>query len=109
VFCHKFLEDVQEDSMLFSSQNSWFLYNRPDGPLKASGRPVVSRSFSVPTVQTTELHRPDTRSSYSEFKTELDSDYTIWEGSARRLDDVATRPDATNVLEYFGSPLWMRK
>jgi hypothetical protein len=69
---HKFLEDVHEDSMLFSSQNSQFLCNHSDGPLKASGRPVVSRSFSVAVVQMTELHRPDARSSYSEFDTELD-------------------------------------
>jgi hypothetical protein len=43
---HKFLEDVHEDSMQFPSQNSRFLYNRPEGPLKASGRPAVSRSFT---------------------------------------------------------------
>jgi hypothetical protein len=69
---HKFLEDVHEDSMQFPSHNSQFLCNRPDGPLKASGRPVVSRSFSVVIVQTTELHCTDAWSSYSEFDTKLD-------------------------------------
>jgi hypothetical protein len=69
---HKFLEDVHEDSMQFPSQNSQFLCNRSDGQLKASGCPTVSRSFSVAVVQTTELHRPDGMSSYSEFDTELD-------------------------------------
>jgi hypothetical protein len=69
---HKFLEDVREDSVQFSSQNSGFLCNHPDGPLKASGCPAFSRSFSVATVWTTELHLPDARSSYSEFNTMLD-------------------------------------
>jgi hypothetical protein len=69
---HKFLEDVHEDSMQFPSQNSQFLCNRPDGPLKASRCPAVSRSFSVTAVRMIKLHRPDARSSYSEFNTELD-------------------------------------
>jgi hypothetical protein len=68
----KFLEDVHEDSMQFPSQNSRFLCNRPDGPLKAFGCPAVSRSLSIAAVWTTELQRPDARSSYSEFDTELD-------------------------------------
>jgi hypothetical protein len=58
--------------MQFSSQNSRFLCNRPDGPLKASRRPAVSRSFSVEDVQTLKQHRPDDRSSFSNFYTELD-------------------------------------
>jgi hypothetical protein len=49
---HKFLEDFREDSMQIPSQNSQSLYNRTDEPLKASGCPVVSRSFSVEDVQT---------------------------------------------------------
>jgi hypothetical protein len=44
---HKFLENVHENSMQFSSQINRFLCNRPDGPLKASRGPAVSRSFSV--------------------------------------------------------------
>jgi hypothetical protein len=69
---HKFLEDVHEDSMQFPIQNSRFLCNRPEGPLKASGRLAVSRSFNVEDVQTLEIHRLDARSSFSNFYTELD-------------------------------------
>jgi hypothetical protein len=69
---HKVLEDVHEDSMQFPNQNSRFLYNCPDRPLKASGRPSVSRSFSVAVVWTTEQHCPNARSSYSKFDIELD-------------------------------------
>jgi hypothetical protein len=69
---HKVLENVHEDSIQFPNQNSRFLCNRPDGSLKGSGRPSVSKSFSVADVRTTEQHRPDARSSYSEFDTELD-------------------------------------
>jgi hypothetical protein len=58
--------------MQFPSQNSRFLCNRPNGPLKVSGRPAVSRSFSVEDVRTSEQHRPDARSSFSNFYTELD-------------------------------------
>jgi hypothetical protein len=58
--------------MQFPSQNSQFLCNRPDGRLKASGRPVVSRSFSVEDVWTSEQHRQDARSSFSNFYMELD-------------------------------------
>jgi hypothetical protein len=45
VYGHKFLEDVHEDSIRFLSQNRRFLCNRPNRPLKASGHPIVSRSF----------------------------------------------------------------
>jgi hypothetical protein len=58
--------------MQFSSKNNWFLCNSPDGPSKASGRPIVSRSFSVEDVRRSEQHRPDARSSFSNFYTELD-------------------------------------
>jgi hypothetical protein len=54
-----FKEDIHEDSMQFPSQNSQFLCNRPDRPLKASGRPAVSRNFSVEDVRTSEQYRPD--------------------------------------------------
>jgi hypothetical protein len=54
------------------SQNSRFLCNRPEGPLKASGRPTVSRSFSIEDVRTSGQHCPDARSSFSNFYTELD-------------------------------------
>jgi hypothetical protein len=58
--------------MQFSSQNNWFLCNRPDGPLKAFGCPAVSRSFSVEDVRTSEQHRLEARLSFSNFYTELD-------------------------------------
>jgi hypothetical protein len=58
--------------MQFWSQNSRFLCNRPDEPLKAAERPVVSRSFSVEDVRTSGQHRSDARSSFSNFYTELD-------------------------------------
>jgi hypothetical protein len=69
---HKFLEDVHEDSMQFPSQNSRFLCNRLNGPLKASGRPTVSRSFRVKDVRTSEQHLLDARSSFFNFNMELD-------------------------------------
>jgi hypothetical protein len=69
---HKFLKDVHEDSIQFPSQNSRFLCNHPDGPLKVSGRPAMSRSFSVEDFQTSEQHLLDARSSFSNFYTELD-------------------------------------
>jgi hypothetical protein len=56
----------------FQSQNIRFLCNHPDQPLKASGRPTVSRSFSVEDVQTSRQHRLNARSSLSNFYTELD-------------------------------------
>jgi len=43
----KFLEDVHEDSLQITRQKNRFLYNRPDEPLKVSGCPAVSRSFSI--------------------------------------------------------------
>jgi len=69
---HKFLEDVYEDSMQFSSQINRFLCNRPNGPLMASGRPVVSKSFSFEDVRTSEQHHLDARSKYFKFYMELD-------------------------------------
>jgi hypothetical protein len=69
---HKFSEDVHEDSLQISRQKNRLLCNRPDEPLKASGRPAVSRSFRVEDVRTSEQHHPDTRSSFSNFYTELD-------------------------------------
>jgi hypothetical protein len=67
--CYKFLEDVYEDPLLFTSR---FLCNRLDKPLKASGRPALSRSFSVEDVRTSGQHHLDVRSSFSNFYTELD-------------------------------------
>jgi hypothetical protein len=70
--CLKFLENVHEDSMRIPRQLNWFLCNRSDGPLKASGCPTMSRSFSVEDVRKSGQHRPDDRSSFSNFYTELD-------------------------------------
>jgi hypothetical protein len=39
---HKLLEDVDEESLQNPRQNSRFLCNHPDEPLKASGRPSMS-------------------------------------------------------------------
>jgi hypothetical protein len=69
---HKILENVHKDSLQIPSQINRFLYNRPNEPLKASGRPAVSRSFKVQDVRTSEQHRLDDRSSFSNFYTELD-------------------------------------
>jgi len=69
---HKFLEDVHEDSMQFSSQINQFLCNHRNSPLNRSRRPTVSRSFSIKDVRTTEQHRPNARSSYSKFYMELE-------------------------------------
>jgi hypothetical protein len=54
-----------------------FLCNRPDGPLKASGRSVNQYS---------------TRSLFSEVD-------TVWKVSAIRPDDKATRPDDVQTLQ----------
>jgi hypothetical protein len=101
VIDHKFLEDVHEDSMLFPSQNSRLLCNRPNGPLKASGRPAVSRSFSVEDVRTSERHCQDARSSFSNFYIELDFSRHCLEVSTRRPNDVATPPDAVQHFRIF--------
>jgi len=57
---------------IFQVRGSRFQCNRPDRPLKASGRPSVSRSFSVEDVRTSGQHHLDARSSFSNFYTELD-------------------------------------
>jgi hypothetical protein len=46
VIDHKFLEDVHEDFMQIPRQKNWFLCNRLDEPLKASGHPAVSSRLS---------------------------------------------------------------
>jgi hypothetical protein len=69
---HKFLEDFHEDSLQITRQKNRFLCNRLDEPLKVFGCLIVSRSFSVEDVWTSVQHRPDDRSSFSNFYTELD-------------------------------------
>jgi len=99
---HKVLEDVHEDFMQFSKQNSWFLCNRPDGPLKASGHSLVSRSFSVEFVWTIEQHRP---SSYPEFDTELDLSRhylgSFCQTSGRRGNTSRCYPVFQNILGFL--------
>jgi len=99
--------------MQFPNQNSWFLCNRPDGPLKASRHLAVSRSFSVAAVQMTELHRPDARSCYFEFDTELDFRRHLlgrfYQTSGRCGNTSGRYLVFQNIPKYFGSPLRMRK
>jgi hypothetical protein len=90
VYDHKFLEDVHEDFMQFLSQNSRFMCNRPDSPLKASRCPTVYKSFSVEDVRTSGQHRPDARSSFSNFYLELDFMFRHGLGNNNRPDGRAT-------------------
>jgi hypothetical protein len=98
---HKFLEDVYEDSMLFPSQINRFLCNRLDEPLKASRRPLVPRSFSVEDVRTSEQHLQKLGQASPISTRSWISVDTIWELSAKRPDDVATHPDATQRSRIF--------
>jgi hypothetical protein len=105
---HKFLEDVHEDSMQFPSQNSRFLYNHLDGHLKASGRPAVSRSFSVEDVLTSEQYRLDARSSFSNFYTELDFSQhclgSLCKTSGRRGNTSGRCPVFQNIPDFLFEP-----
>jgi hypothetical protein len=102
---HKFLKNVHEDSMQFPIQNSWFLCNRPNGPLKSSRRPAMSRSFSVEDARTLELHRPDVRSSLSNFYTELDFSRhylrSFCKTSGRRGSTSRRYPVFQNILGFL--------
>jgi hypothetical protein len=97
---HKFLEDVYEDSLQIPRQKNQFLCNRPDEPLKATGHPVVSRSSDVRTLG--QASPISTRS----WILAVD---TVWEVSARRPDDVATRPDAVPLFKIFRTSVQKRK
>jgi hypothetical protein len=104
---HKFLEDVYEESLQIRRQKNWFLCNRPNEPLKASGRPAVSRSSNVEDVRTSEQHRPKTRSSFSNFYTELDFSSrhclgSFYKTSGRRGNTFGHCPSFQNIL-YFCS------
>jgi hypothetical protein len=76
--------------MQFLSQNSRFLCNCPDRPLKVSGCPTMSRSFSVEDVRTSGQHCPDARSSFSNFYLELDFMFRHGSGNSNRSDGRAT-------------------
>jgi hypothetical protein len=92
-------------SIRFPSQNSRFLWNCPNGPLKASERPVVSRSFSVEDVRTSELHHLDARSSLSNFYTELDFSRlclgSLWKMSGRRGNTSGRCPTFQNITDFL--------
>jgi hypothetical protein len=57
----KLLEDVYEEFLQIPSQTNWFLCNRPDEPLKASGG-LQCLIDNYEDVRTSEQHRPDARS-----------------------------------------------
>jgi len=57
---------------IFQVRWSRFLCNSPDEPLKVSGLPSVSRSFSIEDIRTSGQHRPDDWSSFSNYYTVLD-------------------------------------
>jgi hypothetical protein len=102
---HKFLEDVHKDSMQFSSQINRFLCNRPNGPLKAFGRPTMSRSFSVEDVRTSKQHRLDARSSYSKFYAKLNFSRhclkSFYKTSRRRGNTSKRCPAFQNILSFL--------
>jgi hypothetical protein len=93
-----------------SKSASRFLCNRPDRALKVFGRPTVFRTFSVEEVWTSGQHRPEARSSFSNFYTELDFSWHLFGKFLKDIrmmwQHVRTLP---NVLEYSGFPLWTRK
>jgi hypothetical protein len=67
---HKLLEDVHGESLHIPSQINWFLCNRPDEPLKASGCPTVSSRLRW---KTSERQSNTIRTlGQSSFNTELD-------------------------------------
>jgi hypothetical protein len=102
---HKFLDDVHEDSLQILRQKNRFLCNRPDEPLKASRYPVVSRSFSVEDIWTSDQHRSNARSSFSSFYTELDFSSrhclgSFCKTSRRRGNTSGSCPAFHNILNF---------
>jgi hypothetical protein len=104
---HKFLENVHEDSLQIPRQKKPFLCNCLDEPLKASGRPTVSISFSVEDVQMSEQHRPDARSNFSNFYTGLDFSNRHYLGSfcktSEQCGNTSGRSPAIQNIPYFRS------
>jgi hypothetical protein len=90
--------------MQFPSQNSRFLCNRPDAPQYLEASELQLSERQIYTVRTLGQATPSSTQSWI-------SDDTIWEGSARRLDDMATCPDTTQYSRIFQarSPLRMQK
>jgi hypothetical protein len=92
--------------MQFPSQNNQILCNRSDWHLKASGRPTVSRSFSVEDVRTSEQQPSDARSSFSNFYTELDFSSrhclgSFCKTSGRRGNTSGRCPAFQNILGFL--------
>jgi len=90
----KFIEDVHEDSMQFSSQNIQFLRNRPDAPQCLDASALKTSGCQGNTVRM--LGQASLISTRSWILVN-----TIWEVSARRLDDVATHSDPVQHSRIF--------
>jgi hypothetical protein len=95
-------------SMKIPSQKNRFLCNRLDEPLKASGRPAMYRSFIVENVRTSEQHRPDDRSSFSNFCTELDFSSrhcleSFCKTSGLRGNTFGRCPAFQNILDFHSN------
>jgi len=86
-------------------KNNRFLCNSPDGPLKASGCPTVSRSFSVEDVRTSGHNHPNARSSFSNFYTELDFSRhylgSFYNKSGRRGNTSGHCPAFQNIPSFL--------
>jgi len=93
-----------------SKSTSRFLCNRPDGPLKESEHPAVSRSFSVEDVRTSGQHRLDARSNFSNFYSKLDFSQHLF---GKFLQDVRMMWQLvwtiSSIPEYSEFPLRVRK
>jgi len=91
---HKFLEDVHEDSK-----------SKQSIPVQPSGRPAVSRSFSIEDVQTSEQHHLDTRSSFFNFYMKLDFSRhclgSLCKTSGRRGNTSRLCPAFQNILDFL--------
>jgi hypothetical protein len=94
----------------FQDRKNRFLCNRPDEPLKASKCPAVSRSFSVEDVRTSDQHRLDDRSSFSNFYTELDFSSRHFLGCFFKTSGhVATCSDVIQLFRIFWTSVRTRK
>jgi hypothetical protein len=93
-----------------SKSPSRFLCNRPDRPLKVSECPTVSRSFSIKDVRTLGQYRPEVRSSFSNFYSELNFSRHLF---GKFVQDVRKTWQLvwtlSSIPEYSGFPLRARK
>jgi hypothetical protein len=102
---HKFLEDDHEDSLQIPRQKNRFMCNLSNESLTASRWPAVSRSFRVEDTRTSEQHRPDARSSFSNFFMELDFSSqqclgSFCKTSGRRGNTFGRCPAFQNILVF---------